>query len=244
MDAQPLLYTELAGWFHLFTHPDDYADEARTYERLIRDACPQARTLLELGSGGGNNAFHLKRSFRCTLSDLSEAMLGASRTINADCEHVHGDMRTLRLSRAFDAVFVHDALSYLTSADDLGAALATAFVHTRPGGVALLVPDWTRESFAPGTHAGGHDDGPRGVRHLEWVHEPAPGATTYTVDYALLLRDGDDVRAVADRHVCGLFPRREWLELLAAAGFEGVKTPPLDPAVHAEQTAFVARRRA
>jgi SAM-dependent methyltransferase len=244
MDAQPLLYTELAGWFHLFTHPDDYADEARTYERLIREACPEARTLLELGSGGGNNAFHLKRSFACTLTDLSEAMLDTSRTINADCEHVAGDMRTLRLGRTFDAVFVHDAVSYLTSADDLRAAAVTAFVHTRPGGVALFVPDWTRESFAPGTHAGGHDDGARGVRHLEWVHEPAPGGSTYAVDYVLLLRDGDDVRAVADRHVCGLFSRSEWLEILADAGFDACAAPPLDPAVHAEQVAFVARRPA
>ena len=31
-----------------------------------------------------------------------------SRSINPECEHVQGDMRTLRLGREFDAVFVHD----------------------------------------------------------------------------------------------------------------------------------------
>ncbi len=54
------LYSEDANWFHLLTHPDDYAIEAADYTRLIKDACPDATTLLELGSGGGNNASHIR----------------------------------------------------------------------------------------------------------------------------------------------------------------------------------------
>jgi hypothetical protein len=51
------LYAELAPWFHLLTHPDDYAEEADFTERLIDAAIDgEAKTLLELGSGGGNNA--------------------------------------------------------------------------------------------------------------------------------------------------------------------------------------------
>ena len=50
------IYNELADWFHLLTHPSDYADEAADYVRLIHGALPGARTLLELGAGGGNNA--------------------------------------------------------------------------------------------------------------------------------------------------------------------------------------------
>ena len=50
------LYGDLAPWFHLLTAPEDYAAEAERYRGLIIDAAPGAQTLLELGSGGGNNA--------------------------------------------------------------------------------------------------------------------------------------------------------------------------------------------
>ena len=48
-------------------------------------------------------------------------MLALSATLNPECEHLEGDMRTLRLGRTFDVVFIHDAISYLTTEDDLRA---------------------------------------------------------------------------------------------------------------------------
>jgi len=116
-------------------------------QRLLIDACRRPpRTLLELGSGGGNNASHLKARFAMTLVDSSPGMLEHSRRLNPGCEHVQGDMRHARLGREFDAVFVYDAVSYMTTETDLRAAIATAFVHCRPGGAALLVPDHVRET--------------------------------------------------------------------------------------------------
>lgn len=236
------IYNDYADWFHLLTHPDDYAGEAADYVRLIRSACPDASTLLELGSGGGNNAHHMKRAFRMTLTDLSPRMLALSRTINPECEHLAGDMRDLRLGRLFDAVFVHDAIEYMTSLRDLARAAATAFVHTRPGGAALFVPDGTKETFHEGVSDGGHDgpDG-RALRYLEWTIDPDPTDDHYDVHFACLLRNGASVRVVHDHHRHVLFTRAQWLEVLAGAGF-AVSTPPLDAETHEEQVAFVCRR--
>ena len=59
------------------------------------------------------------------------------------------------------------------------------------------------------------------LRYLEWTWDPDPDDTQYTVDYAYLLRDADgSVRVVHDRHVEGLFPRAQWLQILADVGFE------------------------
>lgn len=136
LNTLPRLYNELAGWFHPLTRPDDYVAEAASYrDTLLRVARSRPRTLLELGSGGGNNAFQLKRDFECTLSDLSPAMLEVSRSINPECAHLAGDIRALRLGRQFDAVFVHDAVMYLTAEEDLRRAMETAFLHCRPAGV-------------------------------------------------------------------------------------------------------------
>lgn len=223
----PSMYTEFAPWFHLLTAPSEYDEEAECYRRaLVAAADRPPRTLLELGSGGGNMASHYKRHFSSTLVDLSPQMLALSQTLNPDCEHVQGDMRTVRLDRLFDAVLVHDAVMYLTTEADLRQAMTTAFVHCRPGGVALFVPDYVRETFVPGTDHGGHDGVGRAMRYMEWTWDPDPTDTTYCVDYAYLLReDGKPVRCVHDRHVEGLFSRATWLQLLAGAGFEATVEP-------------------
>lgn len=243
MPNLPVMYDELAGWFHLLTAPADYADEAGHVVALWRQAVdgPLAEGL-ELGSGGGNLASHLAGSIAMTLSDLSPAMVELSRSINPDLEHHVGDMRTLRLERTFDAVLIHDAVMYLTNEADLAAAFETAYTHCRPGGVALVMPDCVRESFRPATDHGGHDehsDGSgRGLRYLEWTTDPDPDDSSYDVDYALLLREADGShRVVHDRHVEGLFPRDTWLRLLAEAGFDAMCQ--LDPW---GRDVFVARR--
>ena len=131
---RPKLYHELASWFHLLTAPEDYAEEAEFYRKAIFTASDQTPvTLLELGSGGGNNASHLKAHFQLTLVDLSPEMLAISRQLNPEWEHLQGDMREVRLERQFDAVFIHDAVMYLTIEADLQRAIETAYIHSRPG---------------------------------------------------------------------------------------------------------------
>ena len=100
-------------------------------------------------------------------------------------------MRSVRLGRIFDCVFVHDAVGYMTSESDLRRAMETAFVHCRPGGAALFAPDHVRENFRPSTDHGGHDAGARGLRYLEWTWDPDPTDTTCVADYAYLLRESD-----------------------------------------------------
>lgn len=214
------LYSELAEWFHLLTAPSEYVEEAEQFRSLIAEFCPDARTVLELGSGGGNNASHLKQHFEMTLSDLSEEMLALSRSINPACEHVPGDMRTLRLGRVFDAVFVHDAVDYMLTEDDVRAAITTVAAHCRPGGVAIVVPDHLVENFVSSTEHGGNDEGERGLRYLMWTWDPDPSDRTYLADFAYLLREGTEVRVEHDRHLCGLFPRQTWLSALEDVGFD------------------------
>ena len=224
---QNILYTDLADWWPLCSAPAEYAEEARIFRNaLLANSPTPPQTLLELGSGGGNNASHLKRDFQLTLVDLSAGMLAVSRALNPECEHIQGDMRTVRLGRRFDAVFIHDAIDYMVTRPQLRRAVTTAFVHCRPGGVALFVPDWTSEHFQETTSYGGHDSGARGLRYLEWTRDPDPHDDRYTLYMSYLLRQGRRVRqTVLDEHICGLFSERDWLRTMAEVGFRAKKLP-------------------
>ena len=239
------LYGELASLWPVFSAVEDYELEAGVYRAEMEKASAgKLEHVLELGSGGGNNASFMKRHFRMTLVDRSPGMLEASRRHNPECEHVEGDMRTVRLDRTFDAVFVHDAVCYMTTEDDLRALIDTAFVHCKPGGVALFAPDYVRENYRPTTEHGGEDGDKESVRYLAWSWDPDPADITYVVDYAILIRDARGaVRLLHDRHVEGAFPRATWLEMLEAAGFNARTVPFVHPEVEpGKHELFVARR--
>lgn len=227
MTGLPKLYTELADWWPILSAPGEYAEEARFFRMLILESAARPPlTVLELGCGGGNNASFLKEHFQMTLTDVSPRMLEQSRRLNPECEHIAGDMRSIRLEREFDAVFVHDAVDYMLQIEDLEAAMRTAYVHCRPGGVAVFAPDHTRENFEPSTDHGGHDAGPRSLRYLQWDWDPDPSDTSCTSFMIYVMREGaDSIRCVEDKHEFGLFSERDWLCCLAGAGFEARKVP-------------------
>jgi len=215
-------YGDLAAWWPLISPPQEYAEEAAFAATVLSSASIPVREVLELGSGGGHNAAHFKARFAMTLVDISADMLTVSRRLNPECDHHQGDMRTVRLGRTFDAVFVHDAVAYMITEADLRKAIETAFVHCRPGGIAVFVPDHTAETFEPTSDHGGTDDpNGRGVRYLDWTWDPDPADTWTLTEYAFLLREADgSVRVVHETHRTGLFSRDVWLRLLADAGFD------------------------
>jgi len=223
----PKLYTDLTQWFHLLTAPEDYAEEAEFFRKAIltvHHVNPDC--MLELGSGGGNNASHLKAYFDLTLVDISNPMLEISQQLNPECEHIQGDMRSLRLERDFDVVFVHDAINYMITEDDLGAAIETANLHGRPGGVILLAPDHVKENFTPSTSHGGHDGPSRSIRYLEWIWDPDPTDTTYITYMVYTMKDQrEQVTFEHDQHIQGLFPRQTWLDLLSSQGLQAEILP-------------------
>lgn len=219
----PKLYNELAVWWPLVSAPAEYAEEAAFFLPLLSEiTAHQPATLLELGSGGGNNALYMKAAFSSvTLVDLSPQMLEVSRQLNPDCEHLQGDMRTVRLDRTFDVVFVHDAVDYMTTLTELRQAIETVSLHCKPGGMALFVPDNVCETFQPSTDHGGEDGEGCGVRYLEWSYDPDENDTTSITDYVFLLREGNQpIKVVHDQHIVGLFPRTKWLSLLSEVGFK------------------------
>lgn len=244
------LYEELAEWWPLVSDPEGYAEEAGEYVRLLRaGATGPLKEVLELGSGGGNNASHLKREFSLTLVEPSERMREVSRALNPECVHLPGDMRTVRLGRVFDGVFVHDAVAYMTTEADLRAALETVASHLRPGGVAVVAPDDTLETFEPGCILEGGDEpaGPdgrsRSVRFMEWTLPLEPGATCVDVHYSLLLKERDgSVRSVHEKHPCGVFPRATWLRLFQQVGLDARLEPRTIEGT--EYDTFVALKRA
>lgn len=215
------LYDELLPLYLLLTPREDYVEEAAVFQRLLRRELGEgSRDLLELGCGPGHLASWLE-GFTLTLTDLSEAMLGAAARNNPGARCVRGDLRSVRLEQRFDVVFAHDALCYLRTPEDLRAAAETAFTHLRPGGLTLWVPDLMVENFEPGVETGvGRGEGETLLFTCEhW--QPAGQQDGYVTDYILAHRVGEAPPTLHhERHEEGLFTAQAWLDALRGAGFE------------------------
>jgi len=236
------MYTDLAVWWPLLSPPSAYAEEvAELLPTLLAAPDAPPATMLELGSGGGSFAFHMKAHVRVTLSDREAAMLAVSRALNPECEHIEGDMRTMDLRRVFDLVLIHDAIVFATTPAAARAALATAARHCRPGGGVVLIPDFVTETFEADENSGGSamPDG-RELRYTERKCDPDPADAIYETVYDFVVRaaDGSEER-VHEVHQHGLFPRTSWLAWLDEAGYEATSHP--DPW---GREVFVGRRRA
>lgn len=215
------LYHELADWWHLLSAPEDYAEEAGLYWNIISKYKTDITEALELGSGGGNNAFHLKQKCKFTLTDVSPEMIKVSKTLNPDCEHYIGDMQNINLQRNFDLVFIHDAIMYMTTESDLLQVFNNASKHLKSDGILFIAPDFFKETFTPKTSHGGHDGIDRNIRYLEWTYDNDPYDTTVETEYIYLLKDKDaTVTCIHDRAKEGIFPRATWKSLLIKAGFD------------------------
>jgi SAM-dependent methyltransferase len=215
------LYSELAEWWQVISPTADYVDEAAFFGHLFEEA--GASTILELGAGGGNIASFLKHDFEMTLTDLSPRMIESSKKQNPECEHFVGDMRSVSLDRTFDGVFIHDAIMYMISEGDLRAVFNNAHRHCKPGGILVVAPDCTRETFKECTDYEGHDAPPpdnRSVRYIQWTYDADPADTVFNYDFILALRKGEELTTAIDRQLCGVFPRKTWLELMSDEGFD------------------------
>ena len=181
-------YADLARWWPLISPPEEYEEEATFAAGLLRTASIPVREVLELGSGGGHNAFHLKRSFALTLVDLSEEMLAVSRALNPECERARGHAH--RATRPGVRHGVHPRRhQYMTNEADLRRAIETAFVHCRPVAWRCSCPTAT-ETFEPMTDHGGGRDGADGRGALSRL-ELGSGSRrrTWALVSAFLLRE-------------------------------------------------------
>ena len=222
MDGRHRLYGDLAHLWPLMSPPDHYKEEARYWLRELRSRlAPGKRRILDLGTGGGHHLHQLTAEFDATAVDLSEAMLSHSRRLNPGVVHHIGDMRTVRLGETFDAVLVHDAISYMTTEADLLAVFATARAHLRPGGLLIAAPDDYTDTFDPprvdyqtNRHAETE------LTYVEYSTDLDPTDTTIETTYVFFIKRGGKLHVEVDNHVTGLFPVATWERLLTQAGFE------------------------
>ena len=219
------LYHDLAWLWPLWQQPEDYAAWCEIVrQHILQYARIPVCTVLNMACGGGMNAYHLKRHFMVTGIDLSREMLDQAQKLNPACEFIQADMRTCKLGRQFDAVFVDDGIGYMLTRQDLDALFRTAWDHLRPGGVLFVAPEATKETFQQHTVRVSTANGPQkpenlDVTFIEYEDDPDPNDDTCDFTLIYLIREDGQLRMETDHDIGGIFSLGVWRETLGEAGF-------------------------
>jgi SAM-dependent methyltransferase len=220
------LYDDLAWLWPIWGSPEhEYARYCSEVADMIRKyAAIRVQSLLNIGCGGGKNAFNLKRDFDVTGVDLAPKMLELARELNPECQFLSGDMRSLYLGRRFDAILMDDSVGYMTNRVDLESAFREAYQHLNSGGVMVVTVDETTETFIQNRTCTTQAEGKTRRGSVEAVfienyYDPDPRDETYEGTFLYLVREEGRLRIETDHHVLGLFPLSIWRDTLVNVGF-------------------------
>lgn len=214
-------YRDRADLYDRVYHAKDYESEARRVRQLLHNCGLDSDSrVLEVACGTGRHMEHLGKHFRMTGTDLNEPMLEIARQRLPDATFFAGDMAELTVDRPFDALLcLFSSIGYMHGEDRLHAAIERFAVALRPGGVVIIEPWLTRDEFVPGTPSlftwedkdlkiaracVVRADGPLSILEFHWM----------------VARRGDGVERFSERHELWMFSRRQFLDALAAAGFQ------------------------
>lgn len=216
------LYDDLAYLMPLISPHEEYEEEASKWKTVLRQKLGEGKhSLLELGAGGGFNLFHLKNDFNITASDISLKMLELCNKLNPEVKTIQGDMRSLRLEEKFDAVLIHDAISYMLSEEELYCAFITAAKHLNEGGIFITSPDNFSDTLQlPRVDHSVHKIDGTEVTYTEYSYMPDVNSTILETIMTYYIKSQDGLKIELDRHTTGLFPQSTWIRLMGKAGFK------------------------
>jgi SAM-dependent methyltransferase len=202
----------------------DYAREAELVDELIQQRTPRAESLLDVACGTGKHLERLRSRYRCEGLDLDPALLAIARERCPDVPFHEGDMTSFDLGRRFDAVVcLFSAIGYARSEELLRRAIGTMATHLEPGGVLLVEPWLTPETFEERHVAAAFVDEPE--LKVARVNNAERRGRLSSFEFHYLVGTPDRVEHFTERHELGLFTHGEYAAALRAAGLAAEYDP-------------------
>ncbi|MDE2998001.1 MAG: class I SAM-dependent methyltransferase [Gemmatimonadota bacterium] len=212
------MWAELAPFYDVMYQWKDYRAESERIHQLIRTHLRSTgNALLDVACGTGGHAGFLREHFDVTGVDLNREMLKVARRKIAGVRFLSGDMTSFNLNRRFDAVIcLFSSIAYARTYRNLKRAIACFERHLKPGGILIIEPFFTKETFVAGSIHGGTLEG-EGVK-ISRHNVSRRRGNLAVLDFHFLLSTKKGVRYFRDTHELALFDRERLLDTLAHAG--------------------------
>ena len=214
------MFTKSAEFYDLLYGFKDYGAEVQKIHQIIQQhKLSPGNSLLDIACGTGHHIQYLKRLYETEGLDLDKNLLDFAQSKNPEVSFHHANMIDFNLNKQFDVVLcLFSSIGYVKTAEKLRAALINMAAHVAPGGV-LLVEPW----LTPDTYHGGRP-------HALYIDEPQVKIARMNVsrkegnvsilDFHYLVATEAGVEQFNEIHELGLFTQSDHLDALNDSGLK------------------------
>jgi ubiquinone/menaquinone biosynthesis C-methylase UbiE len=222
--SQVASYGQLAEIYDRIYRFKNYGKDVEYVLDQIRTHHPAARTLLDTACGTGNHVAILKQHYAVDGLDLSAEMLAIARRKFPAVTFHEASMTDFSLGRGFDVVTcLFRSIGYVRTAKNLVAAIGAMSRHVLPGGLLLVEPYFTPETYwadKVNLSESQEDD-----LKIAWMYVSARRDLLSVLEMHYLVGTPGGVRHFSETHELGLFSRDDFHRAFDAAGMSVTYDP-------------------
>ncbi|MGQ4876199.1 MAG: class I SAM-dependent methyltransferase [Promethearchaeia archaeon] len=215
------MYEEYAELYDLIYHYKDYKGEVKKIKKLIKKyKRSKGNKLLDVACGTGTHLKFLQEGFQCTGLDKSEQLLKIAKAKVKNVIFIKEDMLKMDLDEKFDVITcLFSAINYVKTLSNLKKVLMNFYNHLNEGGIAILEPFFTKETYLAGTaHMSTYDGEDIKIARLN-ISDLKEDVAYLKMHY-LVAKSNDDVVYFTDLHELALFEIEDFLNVMNEVGFE------------------------
>jgi ubiquinone/menaquinone biosynthesis C-methylase UbiE len=215
------MFSQTAQYYDtIYLAMKDYGAEAAKLTAFIHQYRRSAgHRLLDVACGTGLHLSYLKQHFQVEGLDLDEQLLAMACQRNPDVPLHHADMVNFALGHTFDVVTcLFSAIGYVKTLANLSRAIQCMAQHLLPGGVLLIEPWFTPETWRPGTVHARFLDEPD--LKLARINTSFVEGRLSLMDMHYLIGTPEGTEHYVERHELGLFTSDEMTHTLTTCGLE------------------------
>jgi SAM-dependent methyltransferase len=211
----------------LYSEFKDFAAEAEDVASLLKEACPAARRILDVGCGTGRHAEALieKHGYEVDGLDIEAGFLEIARNRCPSGQFFRGDMASFNLGLSYDAVIcLFSSIGYVRTTDRLALTARSLHRHVSPGGIVIVEPWFTPETFKGGSvflHSVDREE----LKICRVSRSEVRGRISW-LEFHYLVADPSETKHLTEVHELGLFTEDEMMDAFRAAGFRKVDFDP------------------
>lgn len=218
------MFTKSARFYDRLYAFKDYGAAADQLHALVQARRPGARTLLDVGCGTGKHLEALHGRYEVAGLDLDAGLLAVARERLPHVPLHEADMAEFDLGRRFDVVTcLFSAIAYVRTLENMRRAVARMVAHLAPGGLLLVEPWFSADTYWTGTITANHVDDPDLKISWMYVSEQRDGVSHLDIHYLVGTPEG--VHTFNEVHQMGLFTPDEYAAAMTDAGLAHAYDP-------------------